>query len=76
MHAATAYIICGSSTAINGLRLPLVANTVVIFINTMNENAIAMPMAMCMPTPPRIFRDETATPISVIITIAKGLSRR
>ena len=67
---------CGSRTARKGGRLPFSAKTVHTLIKTMNPNASVMPMARCTPSPPRVLRDEIATPIKVITMNAKGLSLR
>ena len=67
---------CGSITARKGGRLPLMANTVVIFMKTMKAKAMVMPMAKCRPMPPLTFLDDTATPMKVITIIAKGFSMR
>ena len=45
-------------------------------MKTMNPKASVMPMARCMPMPPRLLREAMETPMKVITMMAKGLSRR
>ncbi len=74
--ANTENIIFGIHTAKAGCNPPLVANVDVTCINRIYAKLITNPIARFTPIPPRTFRLDNATPISVKINEAKGIDVR
>ena len=66
----------GSQTAAITGSMPPMANCFENCMNRIYEKLITTPMAICKPIPPLIYREDTATPISVRINREKGKAIR
>ena len=64
----------GSQTAANTGILPLTANILDTVVNNIYNALRAIPIPICSPIPPRIFFDDSDTPINIRISAAKGLA--
>ncbi len=66
----------GNQTATKGDRIPLTEKVVVMVENNIYKELKASPTPKCKPIPPRTLREESDTPISVIIKAASGIENR
>ena len=69
-------IIFGSQTAAKTGILPFMANMLDMVVNNIYNALRAIPIPICSPIPPRIFFDDSDTPISIRIKAANGLANR
>ena len=66
----------GNQTAVIEDIEPFTAKVVDMVINKMYIELSASPTPRCKPIPPRTFREESETPIKVIIKAASGIEYR
>ena len=66
----------GSHTATNADISPFTENVVENVENKIYNELRASPIPKCKPMPPRTLRDESETPINVMIKAANGIENR